>query len=265
MAPEIRGSRGTRHDAVSPIVVVRGVYTGVRRRFQGIRYCGRNTEQRSRLFRGLNTHTPPPVGGVYRLRAPPTTYPSTDTRYQGTLVAPRRTQRISRANSRPTIFHVLIFPPPSSTRATTTHTPPPQCVTLISFHLVKSRETVKFSRASIHSRSSCLVPPRLISFPLGLSRSRSVNFVLARSVSLCAAARGRSPVLVYITGTLGPVSPTVWVRGACWRVSAIFQPRKRADSVTRPPQARDMSEVRRCKSYSFATMRGQVEDRDALI
>lgn len=114
VAPEIRGSRGTRHDAVSPIVVVRGVYTGVRRRFQGIRYCGRNTEQRSRLFRGLNTHTPPPVGGVYRLRASPTTYPSTDTRYQGTLVALRRTERISRANSRSTIFHVLIFPPPSS-------------------------------------------------------------------------------------------------------------------------------------------------------
>lgn len=78
-------------------VVVRGVYTGVRRRFQGIRYCGRNTEQRSRLFRGLNTHTPPPVGGVYRLRASPTTYPSSDTRYQGTLVAPRRTQSESPA------------------------------------------------------------------------------------------------------------------------------------------------------------------------
>jgi hypothetical protein len=42
------------------------------------------------LFRGLNTHTPPPVGGVYRLRAIPTVRRGTDTRYQRTLVAPEQ-------------------------------------------------------------------------------------------------------------------------------------------------------------------------------
>lgn len=45
------------------------------------------------LFRGLNVHTPPPVGGVYRLRATPTRRPGTDTRYQRTLVAPTSVER----------------------------------------------------------------------------------------------------------------------------------------------------------------------------
>lgn len=71
------------------------------------------------LFRGLNIHTPPPVGGVYRLRATPTRRRGTDTRYQRTLVAPtsveRRRSAVSLPSSYPStaaIFHVLIFPPP---------------------------------------------------------------------------------------------------------------------------------------------------------
>ena len=76
------------------------------------------------LFWGLNIHTPPPVGGVYRLRATPTR--CTDTRYQRTLVAPtsveRRRSAVSLLSPSPSpflypstvaIFHVLIFPLPS--------------------------------------------------------------------------------------------------------------------------------------------------------
>lgn len=76
------------------------------------------------LFRGLNIHTPPPVGGVYRLRATPTRRRGTDTRYQRTLVAPTSIERRRSAVSLPSfcpstaaIFHVLIFPPPPSPRA----------------------------------------------------------------------------------------------------------------------------------------------------
>lgn len=48
----------------------------------------RSEARDGRLFRGLNVHTPPLVGGVYRLRATPTVAHGTDTRYQRTLVAP---------------------------------------------------------------------------------------------------------------------------------------------------------------------------------
>lgn len=76
------------------------------------------------LFRGLNIHTPPPVGGVYRLRATPTRRRGTDTRYQRTLVAPTSVERRRSVVSLPpfypstaAIFHVLIFPPPPSLSA----------------------------------------------------------------------------------------------------------------------------------------------------
>jgi len=44
------------------------------------------------LFQGFNIHTPPSVGGVYRLRATPT-HRGTDTRYQRTLVVPTSMER----------------------------------------------------------------------------------------------------------------------------------------------------------------------------
>lgn len=53
------------------------------------------------LFRGLNIHTPPPVGGVYRLRAIPTRHRGTDTRYQRTLVAPMSVEQRRSAASTP--------------------------------------------------------------------------------------------------------------------------------------------------------------------
>lgn len=72
------------------------------------------------LFWGLNIHTPPPVGGVYRLRATPTRRCGTDMRYQRTLVAPTSVERRRSSVSLPpfysstvAIFHVLIFPPTS--------------------------------------------------------------------------------------------------------------------------------------------------------
>ena len=81
------------------------------------------------LFWGLNIHTPPPVGGVYRLRATPTR--CTDTRYQRTLVAPtsveRRRSAVSLLSPSPSpflypstvaIFHVLIFSASLPARAT---------------------------------------------------------------------------------------------------------------------------------------------------
>lgn len=56
------------------------------------------------LFRGLNIHTPPPVGGVYRLRATPTRRRGTDTRYQRTLVAPTSVERRRSAVSLPSFL-----------------------------------------------------------------------------------------------------------------------------------------------------------------
>lgn len=58
----------------------------------GIRTATGNPAGDRGLFRGFNTRTPPPVGGVYRLRATPTCHRGTDTRYQRTLVAPTRVE-----------------------------------------------------------------------------------------------------------------------------------------------------------------------------